>query len=301
MHVPIILLVCLILPCTVRSQSFAPVGATWHYSEHFVLPPFGISFLKLNVTKDTVIAGKPSVELNIEELCGHASGLHYLHVSHDSVYFFDPEFDQFKLIYAFDALPGQFWTIPLKDYDNDIDTMIVHIDSISTIVINDQMLRLQYVTIFGKDYNHGELEYQWAYNDSLIERIGNFHFPIYFPLNFSIACDVSWSDGLRCYEDELIGFYHVPEEPDCEFTYVDVHELQVLPLKLFPNPTSDEITIDSDFKSPLVVQVLDLHGKICKTFTEKNNISLTGLSTGIYFLKVVDEGGKIYLTKVIKS
>jgi len=73
---------------------------------------------------------------------------------------------------------------------------------------------------------------------------------------------------------------------------------QSLNLQIFPNPTSDFVTISCENLEK--VEIYNFYGK--KILVEKNNIvNLSEFSSGIYFLKITDKNGKIFNSKIIKK
>lgn len=73
-------------------------------------------------------------------------------------------------------------------------------------------------------------------------------------------------------------------------------------INVYPNPTSDFITIDNEINEPIVYNLIDLNGQTIIGNIEakdKKVIDLTNLQTGIYYLKSVDEQVSI-VHKIIK-
>lgn len=88
-------------------------------------------------------------------------------------------------------------------------------------------------------------------------------------------------------------------------TTLGINELNVMEIKAFPNPTSDNLslTFDKNYNN-LSVSFFDITGKSILKRTAKNitsiNINLTNLSNGIYFMKVIADG-KSYTSKISKK
>jgi len=64
--------------------------------------------------------------------------------------------------------------------------------------------------------------------------------------------------------------------------------------RIYPNPSNSNITIESDQAKILEVQVIDNQGKLVRTEQPLSNrveISVTELKSGIYFLKIRDSNG----------
>lgn len=72
-------------------------------------------------------------------------------------------------------------------------------------------------------------------------------------------------------------------------------------LKIFPNPTTDFLNIES--QTPLsITQVFDLKGR--EIWTENRTptrINISSLATGVYFVRVFDEHGRFVTVKFVKN
>ena len=68
-------------------------------------------------------------------------------------------------------------------------------------------------------------------------------------------------------------------------------------IRLYPNPTDGEVHIIGMEVSK--VQVYNTIGQMVKTFGEGNDISLSGMPKGLYFLLVTDNSGNTAMTKSI--
>jgi len=107
---------------------------------------------------------------------------------------------------------------------------------------------------------------------------------------------LSVSDGYSYYEDILIGSinngvtYGIPAIP------VSVSEVRKAKFKIYPNPTSGKLCIDSDFDITKVT-VTDVSGKIILE-THQGNIELSNQQPGIYFVKIETKEG-VFVEKLI--
>lgn len=73
---------------------------------------------------------------------------------------------------------------------------------------------------------------------------------------------------------------------------------------VYPNPAKDKLFINSSgAEEQLTVQVLDINGKVLATHHLLNNsaIDVSGISTGVYFVKIVSETEKVTQVKFIKE
>ena len=76
-------------------------------------------------------------------------------------------------------------------------------------------------------------------------------------------------------------------------------------ITLYPNPTTDYITIYSDLESEIyLIEIFDLTGRVIYDFTtvnSTNSIDLSKFATGIYSVKVSTELNGAFLFKVVKN
>ena len=77
-----------------------------------------------------------------------------------------------------------------------------------------------------------------------------------------------------------------------------IQDLSEKPLvRIYPNPTNGELHIMGIEVAK--VQVYNTIGQMIKTFGEGNDISLSGMPKGLYFLLVTDKSGNTAMTKSI--
>jgi|688.fasta_scaffold43154_5 hypothetical protein len=81
-------------------------------------------------------------------------------------------------------------------------------------------------------------------------------------------------------------------------------------IMVYPNPSSDEITLSLGNIIPSQIQVIDASGRLVFTLdnfeTTQNNtnnvvMNIGVLQNGIYFLKVIDQNQSIHTTKILKK
>lgn len=70
--------------------------------------------------------------------------------------------------------------------------------------------------------------------------------------------------------------------------------------KLYPNPVSNILNIDSN-KQIESLELYTLLGKKLLVTNNKNNINLSNLSAGVYFIKIIDESDNAKMHKIIKN
>lgn len=77
-----------------------------------------------------------------------------------------------------------------------------------------------------------------------------------------------------------------------------------MPLSIFPNPIKDEIYLENKTEDILHVELFDMSGKhlyhIEINGSEKTNIPVGDLESGVYFLKI-NNGQQVYVERVVKK
>jgi len=74
-------------------------------------------------------------------------------------------------------------------------------------------------------------------------------------------------------------------------------------VEIYPNPTNDILTIETSYKNPLKLVMYDGIGNqiIEKDITEnKNVINLNKITSGVYFLKLMDDNKLVHQQKILK-
>ena len=71
-------------------------------------------------------------------------------------------------------------------------------------------------------------------------------------------------------------------------------------LQIFPNPTSCILTVEGIVKNDLIeISVFSLSGKLLNKYENIKTIDISGLSNGVYFLKVMVAGQNIAMKKIV--
>jgi uncharacterized delta-60 repeat protein len=72
------------------------------------------------------------------------------------------------------------------------------------------------------------------------------------------------------------------------------------PFRIYPNPTSGILNIDSE-TTITQIEIYNLLGQLVKSNTNQNIIDIFSVNQGIYFIKVMDENGNIGSQKLLKK
>ena len=204
----------------------------------------------------------------------------------DKVYYYNVEKDKFYQVMDFSVNPGDTIVSYCRQQD---DTSIISIvDSISYLVVGGDTLRVQHFSdMFPQDC--------YISRGVFIERIG----PLGFMFPQHAWADPPYGGSLRCYEDSIIGLYHVNNSVECDYlNHIDGLPEYAVGFSVFPNPASNWISIVSD-KEVVAVIVEDMVGKIVIRREKETGVDVSNLNPGIYFLTLLNESGAISSKKIV--
>ena len=293
-----LLLVFFILSPLLKSQEFAPVGAEWFYSEGFFTGfPIIEDYIKFTSEKDTMVKGISCRKITKRHslTCHNRPDFELVYDNDDTVFFFDPYFDDFQVLYLKNAMPADSWIIKVVDEYEVVDTLSVVVNSVSELMVGSYALKKYHVT-----YNKPNGVEGNSYSSTIIDRIGDIHYMFNWYQWTSVACDANTSQGLRCYGDFEIGQYSTGIAETCDYIEYWVsndYEIDEDELMIFPNPVKDLLEIKFGEVSA-VAEIYDLQGKLLLSERIKpfGTIDLEFLTTGSYLISI-KQGGKPLLTK----
>jgi hypothetical protein len=176
------------------------------------------------------------------------------------------------------------------------------IDSVTTVTINGVSLKKQFVS-YTLWSNYGPV----YYSSTIIEALGDLQFMFNIFPSFVMSCDMNYSSGLRCYDDNIIGHYETGIAPSCTyigFVGVDSPESEVgRQIRAYPNPAGDFLNIRTEIPGIIGFNISDMIGKKVKTgIVISNQICIQELPQGMYFLEYFDADHHFITNwKVIKN
>jgi hypothetical protein len=211
-------------------------------------------------------------------MCSGATG-NYLYELNRRVYIFNLVLGQFTLLYDFNLNAGEHYIFHPQD---PVDSFYVVVDSIGMDTINGQFRKTQFV--HSQDISQGV---HYEFYGKIIEGIGSTAC-LYPQVGF---CDPA-TNGLRCFQDAILGFYDTHLAPSCDTVYLtfdNVEEIKrMLLVRVAPNPFSERTTLQFDINnlSEGTIAISDITGRIVKEESFWGNsvvIERSNLESGIYY------------------
>ena len=284
---------------------FAPEGATWHYGEAFAFMG-DKSYMTFVAEGDTIIQGITCQKIKKygKVGCLGRPSMEFTYEENGIVYYYNPHHEEFEILYDFTAETGDTWTIFTHESSGDQNVITVRVDSFDFVTINGIALKRIYALYEYEFAGWGGSDY--SNPTVLIERLGDIYYMFNLHTLSYMVCDGNYSTGLRCYEDEEFELYDTGIADSCTYSYIwvgvsDINKIDRV--KIFPNPISDRILIESDLATePKKYIIRDLSGKLVQQGLIINNeIHLRNASTGIYLLEFYSDGDLLLsLNKLVK-
>ncbi|MCB0787197.1 MAG: hypothetical protein KDB75_03770 [Flavobacteriales bacterium] len=245
------------------AQSWAPVGATWTYEQRFFGGPDS-ALLVMSVVKDTVVQGRASQKLNIVQGWVDCYPFYpIISYDGDSLLLYDEADSTFKLMYCFNAEPGDTWTSFIHHgeltFFSDSITWTV-LDTSSTL-LGGEVLRT--LTLEVVSDNLMLVPYCWPVCVA-IEKVGAMNYLFDFPIGI---CDNEVVRSLRCYSDSTITWQN-PDVPQCALG-TSVPELNAQAFRVAPTllDRGEALTVDLGDRldaEGLTIRLTDLSGRMVR-------------------------------------
>lgn len=255
----------------VSAQSWAPTGAKWTFGIGWAFTPY-VEYCEWVSTGDTLVEGRlcKLIKRNCGEVVGDISDKLITYEDSNIVYWYN--MNQFTVLYDFNKNTGESWITMF-----DTCSLLVTVDSTGFDTINGFILKALYVS-----------SDNWAFNGKILEHIGHLGHP---NPNVDLHCygiiaDVNFYNGLRCYEDSILGFHSFGIAPSCEHTTTGIDQVESpFGFLVFPNPTTDKLNIQSKLNQQFHFSIYNSVGQLIQQgITESNEttIYLNNLPNGLY-------------------
>ncbi len=273
----------------IYGQDWSPVGAEWYYDITYASMG-DIEYHKVYCDSIINIKGKECKKINIDFVAcnNHFNQKIYTYNNQDTIYFYNPDIDDFEVLYNFNSKQGDSWQIKTKDRNNIIDTVVVSIDSIGTKDINGKKLKELFVSY---KYNYKlSINQVQSYQESstILESLGDLNFIININDKYRGVCDINFIHSLRCYEDTVLGFYSSGLRDSCTYSYkwTSINSNQTFNyLYVYPNPTDGILLIHSEYKNKTHYDLFDLNGFFLKSGDE-TKLNLFSISRWNLFIAI---------------
>jgi hypothetical protein len=271
-------------------QDFAPIGAEWYYSSSAGgAAPTASEYYYLLVEKDTIINDYQLRKIK-RTYCNYQGDSievspYFIHHSGDSISLYNKENDKLYKLLVFNASQGDtlLLDIPYENYNSESSTYRVVIDTIITEIYDGIELE-KYVLDQPDDFG-------W-FSGFYLEKVGGYEW--FLPLGKTIIPE---ADGpIRCYHDNEIDINFSSKE--CDYRIVNVNNILLDKIEIYPNPSSNYVHITSDFKINNI-EIYDSSGQFILQ-TEKNIVDISSLTSGIYLIKIYS-GDQIKFEKLIMN
>ena len=291
----------------VYSQNWYQQNARWYFNKQELLPFAAHGFKEYKVKKDTIVDNKTAKLIEVR--CFSYDGTETVEApaiifeENSKVYYWNDE--RFKLMYDFSLDVGDTLDIE-TEYDNCFYSSAIVVDSIKTVNIEGEDLKVQYLS-YTAFY---ESEYSEKVSYKITEKIGiesQFIFRHYCGLSDNFAYE-----GLRCYSDNNITYINKwwadhYTNIKCDSLIYDPTSEIIKEMKneicVFPNPVKDILNINFIIKAK-GIEIYNLFGEKIIQYPVHTNfvsIDLSKYSKGVYLIKINCglNANKIY--KIIKK
>ena len=284
------------------AQTFAPIGAKWHYnsdnggggpprSAYHLYEAVGDSIIEgINCRKIAVTRFPPSSNDSI------IMPPIFVYESGDTVYYYHRVLLRFSPLYIFSAAVGDTLTFDSPDefgMSNQPFVWRARIDSISDYIIGNDTLKMFWPRTIVTGFDPSA-----DFHGPYIKRIGGTFQFMHQP--WSIFPE--WDGPLRCYTDNSM-FADFMNIPCTQRAGLSVDETNTLAgIRIYPNPAYDFLRLENNQSTSVNYQLRDLQGRIINSGTLAPNntqqLELQGMPKGIYLLQL-ESGDLVRQEKVV--
>ena len=274
-------------------------GTTWYINTvNFFIGPDG-GFFKLQITGDTLVAGKACKKIKGGFGCAMIPAGGILNYEGRKVFYYDTLSRKFFQLYDYGAKVGDtLTTIWHFNFLRRYDTIVSVVTDVDSFLHDGRFLAIQNTRRISKN----------NINDWLgitREKLGKsfFYFPQYG------ACDPV-QFGVRCYDEPNTSIIKlVTYRCDTVFTIIGTSEiLNQRTIRIFPTPSVSELnlTMDEAVDGGFSASILNTFGQIVwrsrKQIFETNlKIDINNWQSGVYHLILTDKNGEKWHRQFLKT
>lgn len=271
-----------------RYPYFAPIGAKWYYSASGQgAAPTDSEYYLYESKKDTIVGKQTCKKLEITYYRYQGDSVKieplFVYSTKNKVYYFNPQYNRFLLLYDFDVAIG--------------DTLEFFIPDTS-LIVNDSTFRLvvDSTTWFTGNYErlksvHTSPLDSWWYWDGYIEEVGSDF--LMLPQPSSIF--PGWDGPLRCYVENAytINLTNLP----CDYRLISgLNESDSkMEFKVFPNPATGLLKLEVNNRIKInKIRLYSNSGELVKDFAPQQRLlNIESLAKGVYILELTSENAKL--------
>lgn len=293
------------------AQKWCPQGAQWHFGENQI---YTTGYETLSYINDTIIN-----TINCKKINQYFTGTtwntggqvttiyiksHFTYEQANTVYYYNSVNNVFDTLFNFNANIGDKWLNILHPFSS-CQNGRRHVTVLDTShkMINGSFLKkltLKY------DYLSGGTIPQF-YIDTIYEKIGTvryFLFPYKCETNIILDPDLSVAAPFRCYQDNFFTYFDMLNAytPSCNYI-TTIKKLDATNyIQFYPNPTTSILNIvdEQNQLQNSTLQIKNYLGQILLSTAYSNQIDLSTLSSGMYFL-TIQNGNNAKSFKIMKE
>ncbi len=287
-----------------KAQEIAPIGSEWHYTMRLFMSEEE-RFVHIESIKDTVVNEKLCRMLDVEYgfSCYFYNEKEFVYQEDSIVYFYSPVVDDFQIMYDLKAKKDSSWVIIYEVDPFQTDTTLITVDSVYTLTVNNKDLLAFDVTY------QSLVEEHWRYSGKIVELMGDISYLFnYASMASGVICDVDYSGGLRCYQDDHLGFYSTGIADSCTFVTALAEQEISKTINNYPNPFNNSTTLVYNLgkDSEVIITLFNQLGEPIEVFKQKKQggeqslvLDTSALPAGIYYFLIQAENQQ-YNGKMIK-
>lgn len=310
-------LLFLICFTSVTAQVWCPPGAEWTYSYTYTFPTSN-GYVILKYVNDSVINTKTYKKINSTFYgynAAYGSGTvtinqgYYLLNQNAKLISLYNGYSPDDTLFNFNANIGDKWLRVryFNDVSCDAQRQQVTVLDTGSVIINSVSLKKLVLAYVRGMWVGGPTT---SYNDTVYEKIGsvkNHLVPWTCETNFAMpGKSGTYPVGnFRCYKDNSFPTYQHPGTPSC-YTIVGLNILELendFFVTIYPNPVTNSLHLKSE-KIKLdnsMIEISSALGQVIIKLSYKNEIDISQLSRGCYFLKITTTDKVQFYSKFIKE
>lgn len=312
----LIIALLMLLKLQSQAQTFAPIGAKWHYSIGNI-DFSGEKCAVLTVQKDTLInninASVIEVKLidkpGVERIVSHE----YVSRQNDSVMYYNPYDNQFHLLYNFSAKAGDTIHVHknlarvtpgflVPKLANDSIRFSYRIFSTDSVMINGVWKKKQ--TVAGVNNSHYTMD-TYGTDSFMVVIDGLYSFSYLFGRASFITMETS-ACMLRCYNDSSFNYKYAKWKKECDYANsynIGITENSILnQIAFYPNPVKvkETLTISAGKIKPTSCRIINNLGEtVLHSDVQDNCITINNLPSGIYSLLLISNNEVVGRSKLV--